>query len=89
MNDINLRDDLTNSTVGNNLFKNSLQSNKPFSPCINNSYSEFNRMRDELANKNAQLLNYEEQMIQATKACEAWKLEVEESNRKVYIIKSQ
>lgn len=84
MNDLSLRDDLSNNTVGSNLFKSSLQSNKNFSPCINNSYSEISRLRDELANKGAQILNWEEQMIQATKACEAWKLESEESNRKVY-----
>lgn len=84
MNDLNLREDLSNNTVGSNLFKSSLQSNKNFSPCINNSYSEISRLREELANKGAQILNWEEQMIQATKACEAWKLESEESNRKVF-----
>lgn len=90
LNDLNLRDDpLSNSTVGNNLFKSSMQSNKTFSPCINNSYSEYNRLREEIANKNAQMLNWEDQIMQATKACEAWKLEMEESNRKTIIAEQQ
>lgn len=83
MNDLNLRDDLSNNTVGSNLFKSSLQSNKNFSPCINNSFSELARLREENANKSAQILSWEERMIQATKACEAWKVESDESNRKV------
>lgn len=84
--DINqLRDELTNNSCSNNIFENNIQQqNKAFSmsPCIN-SFNEIGRLRDELANKNAQILNWEEQILQATKACEAWKLEVEESNRKV------
>lgn len=85
MNDLSLRDDLSNNTVGSNLF-NSIASKNTFSPCINNSYSEISRLREEIVNKNAQILNWEDRIMQATKACEAWKQETEESNRKVCII---
>uniref|UniRef100_U5ER14 Putative ring finger protein unkempt log isoform 1 n=1 Tax=Corethrella appendiculata TaxID=1370023 RepID=U5ER14_9DIPT len=76
----------------NSLFDNHLQQNKhPFSmsPLVNSSLSEIGRLRDELANKNAQMINWEEQVLQATKACEAWKLEMEESNRKTIIAEQQ
>lgn len=45
--------------------------------------SGMERLRDELANKNAQMINWEEQVMQASNACEAWKAQMEESNRKV------
>lgn len=84
-----LRDELTNTSVGNSLFENSLQNKSSFSmsPChqisINNSFNEIGRLRDELASKNAQINTWEDQIIRATKACEAWKSELEENTRKV------
>lgn len=55
-------------------------SNHPYSmsPLVT---SEMGRLREELANKNAQMMNWE--VMQATNACEAWKAQMEESNRKV------
>lgn len=51
---------------------------------INNpSLNEINRLRDELANQSVQKRHWEERILQATKACEAWKSEADESNRKV------
>ncbi|XP_058442919.1 putative E3 ubiquitin-protein ligase UNKL isoform X4 [Malaya genurostris] len=51
--------------------------------------SDMGRLRDELANKNAQMINWEEQVMQATNACEAWKAQMEESNRKTVIAEQQ
>lgn len=60
------------------------------SPChqisINNSFNEIGRLRDELASKNAQINTWEDQIIRATKACEAWKSELEENTRKVCLL---
>lgn len=89
MSDMNsIRDELSNNSVGNSLFENSLhQHNKQFSmspSLINNpSLNEINRLRDELANHSAQKIHWEDRILQATKACEAWKSEADESNRKV------
>lgn len=80
---------MTNTSVGNSLFENSLQNKSSFSmsPChqisINNSFNEIGRLREELASKNAQINTWEDQIIRATKACEAWKSELEENTRKV------
>lgn len=49
----------------------------------NPSLNEINRLRDELANQSVQKRHWEERILQATKACEAWKSEADESNRKV------
>lgn len=87
-----LRDELTNTSVGNSLFENSLQNKSSFSmsPChqisINNSFNEIGRLREELASKNAQINTWEDQIIRATKACEAWKSELEENTRKVCLL---
>ncbi|XP_021702707.1 putative E3 ubiquitin-protein ligase UNKL isoform X5 [Aedes aegypti] len=51
--------------------------------------SGMERLRDELANKNAQMINWEEQVMQATNACEAWKAQMEESNRKTVLAEQQ
>ncbi|XP_058813400.1 putative E3 ubiquitin-protein ligase UNKL isoform X5 [Topomyia yanbarensis] len=63
-------------------------SNHPYSmsPLV---ASDMGRLRDELANKNAQMINWEEQVMQATNACEAWKAQMEESNRKTVIAEQQ
>lgn len=82
--EVKLREDLANN---GSLFDNGLShSNKAFSmsPCLNAAgLTEISRLKDELASKNAQLINYEEQMMQSNKAYEAWKMEIDESNRKV------
>lgn len=78
---------MSNSTVGNSLFENSLQ-NKQFSmspSIINPSLNEIKRLRDELAKQAVQKIQWEDRILQATKACEAWKSEADESNRKVNI----
>ncbi|XP_065089108.1 RING finger protein unkempt isoform X4 [Ochlerotatus camptorhynchus] len=51
--------------------------------------SGMERLRDELANKNAQMINWEEQVMQASNACEAWKAQMEESNRKTVLAEQQ
>lgn len=63
-------------------------SNHPYSmsPLVS---SDMGRLRDELANKNAQMINWEEHVMQATNACEAWKAQMEESNRKTVIAEQQ
>lgn len=43
------------------------------------------RMRDELASQSA---NWEDRILQASKACEAWRSEADESNRKVSVVAS-
>lgn len=70
-----MRDDLANNSVGSSLFENSLQSNKQaFSiPLANSNHNEVTRLREELASKNNLI-------VQATKA---WKIELDECNRKV------
>ncbi|XP_039451601.1 RING finger protein unkempt-like isoform X2 [Culex pipiens pallens] len=64
----------------------SSNSNHPYSmsPLVT---SEMGRLREELANKNAQMMNWE--VMQATNACEAWKAQMEESNRKTVIAEQQ
>lgn len=49
----------------------------------NPSLNEINRLRDELANQTAQKHHLEDRVLQASKACEAWKSEADDSNRKV------
>lgn len=77
--------DLVNTTNSNSLFENHLQNKHPFSisPMVNNNYTEINRLRDELASKNAQMHNWEDQVIAANKAYELFKMESDEHNRKV------
>lgn len=49
----------------------------------NPSLNEISRLRDELVSQNAKQMQYEDRILQASKACEAWKSEADESNRKV------
>ncbi|CAD7091414.1 unnamed protein product [Hermetia illucens] len=76
-----MRDDLANNSVGSSLFENSLQSNKQaFSiPLANSNHNEVTRLREELASKNNLI-------VQATKA---WKIELDECNRKLAISELQ
>ena len=90
MNAIN--NELNNSATQNSLFDNHLQSagskqhTYSMSPLVTGGgLTEVTRLRDELQNKNAQINNIEEQILQANKACEVWKNEAEENNRKVNI----
>lgn len=55
------------------------------SPSLLNN--ELSRLRDELVNQSAKHMNWEDRIIQASKACEAWKSEADESNRKVKLKK--
>lgn len=84
-----IRDELSTNSVGNSLFENSMH-NKQYSmsPSIMNnpSLNEINRLRDELVTQNAKQIQWEERIVQASKACEAWKSESDESNRKVAFI---
>lgn len=52
---------------------------------LNNSSLSDIRMRDDFVNQTSKHLPsaWEDQILQATKACEAWKSEADESNRKV------
>lgn len=83
-----IRDDLNTGSIGNSLFENSLH-NKQYSMSpslnLNNSSLSEIRLRDEFASQTSKHLStqWEDQIIQATKACEAWKSEADESNRKV------
>lgn len=80
-----IRDDLS-SSVGSSLFEFSLP-NKQYSmsPSLLNSsgLNEINRLRDELVNQTSKQMQWEDRILQASKACEAWKSEADESNRKV------
>lgn len=81
-----LNSDLTNNTNSNNIFDSHLQQNKhsfSISSLVNPSYSEITRLRDELANKNVQMVNWEEQITQAKNHCDAFKQEIDEQLRKV------
>lgn len=88
-----LNSDLTNNTsTTNNLFDNHMQQNKhsfSISPLVNPSYSEITRLRDELANKNVQMVNWEEQVQQAKNHVDVYKQEVEEQLRKVSLVEKQ
>lgn len=79
-----IRDELST----NNLFENSLQ-NKQYSmspSLLNNpSLNDINRLRDDFVSQNSKSLNWEDRIMQASKACEAWKSEVDVSNRKVCV----
>jgi hypothetical protein len=77
---------MNNDHGSNRLFDNHLQQAKhpfPMSPLVNPDINEIGRLREELANKNAQMVGWEEQLSQANKNCESWKREMEEINRKV------
>lgn len=52
---------------------------------LNNSSLSDRRLRDEYVNQTTKHHSnaWEDQILQATKACEAWKSEADESNRKV------
>lgn len=58
------------------------------SPSIlnNSSLSDIHRLREDFVNQTTKHLStpmWEDQILQATKACEVWKSEADESNRKV------
>lgn len=82
-----IRDELSTSSIGNSLFENSLH-NKQYSmspSLLNNSSLSDIRLRDEFVSQTTKHIPmpWEDQILQATKACEAWKSEADESNRKV------
>lgn len=85
-----IRDELSTSSIGNSLFENSLH-NKQYSmsPSILNSSSLSDmRLRDDFVSQTSKHISipWEDQILQASKACEAWKSEADESNRKVRIV---
>lgn len=51
----------------------------------NSSLSDIQRLRDDFVNQTTKHLSapWEDQFLQASKACEVWKSEADESNRKV------
>lgn len=82
-----IREELSSNSRGNSLFENSLH-NKQYSmspSLLNNTNLSDMRMRDEFVSQTTKHMSspWEDQILQATKACEAWKTEMEESNRKV------
>lgn len=85
-----IRDELSTGSIGNSLFENTLH-NKQYSmspSLLNNSSLSDMCLREEYANQTNKRgvdrsLRWEDQIKQATKACEAWKSEADESNRKV------
>lgn len=83
-----MRDEISSNSAGNNLFENSMH-NKQYSmspSMLNNpSLNEINRLRDEIVSQNAKQMQWEDRIMQASKACQAWKSEADESNRKVNI----
>lgn len=80
-----IRDELS-SSVGSSLFEFNLP-NKQYSmsPSLLNSsgLNEIRCLRDELVNQSAKQIHWEDRILQASKACEAWKSEADESHRKV------
>ncbi|XP_046394378.1 RING finger protein unkempt [Ischnura elegans] len=54
-----------------------------------NSLSEIHRLREELNSSRAKLASWDDRIGQARTACEAWKREAEESNRKASIAEQQ
>lgn len=49
----------------------------------NSSFNEINRLRGELALQSANKTHWEDRIMLASKACEAWRTEADASNRKV------
>lgn len=49
----------------------------------NSSLNEINRLRGELAYQSANKTHWEDRILMASKACEAWRTEADASNRKV------
>lgn len=88
MSEINsIRDEISSGSIGNSLFENSLH-NKQYSmspSLLNNSSLNSIGLRDEFASQTTKLNPWEDQFLQATKACEVWKTEANKSNRKVCI----
>lgn len=89
-----IRDELSTGSIGNTLFENSLH-NKQYSmsPSLLNSsnLSDIHRLREDFVNQTTKHLSttWEDQILQATKACEVWKSEADESNRKATEAKQQ
>lgn len=54
----------------------------PFSASNSSSTSEIQRLREELVTNRAKLASWEEGIAQARTACEAWRKEADEANRK-------
>ncbi|ROT76606.1 putative E3 ubiquitin-protein ligase UNKL isoform X4 [Penaeus vannamei] len=54
----------------------------PFSGNSSSSSSEIQRLREELATNRAKLASWEEGIAQARTACEAWRREADDANRK-------
>lgn len=86
-----IRDELSTGSIGNPLFENSLHSKQySMSPSLlnNSSLSDIHRLREDFVNQTTKHLStpWEDQILQATKACEVWKSEADESNRKVCTI---
>ncbi|XP_047498642.1 RING finger protein unkempt homolog isoform X2 [Penaeus chinensis] len=54
----------------------------PFSGSSSSSTSEIQRLREELATNRAKLASWEEGIAQARTACEAWRREADDANRK-------
>lgn len=85
-----IREELSSNSRGNSLFENSLH-NKQYSmspSILNNANLSDMRMRDEFVGQTTKHMSspWEDQILQVTKACEAWKSEVDESNRKVNLL---
>lgn len=55
------------------------------SPSLLNSsgLNDIRCLRDDLVNQSAKQMNWEDRIFQASKACEQWKTEADESHRKV------
>ncbi|XP_031353673.1 RING finger protein unkempt isoform X1 [Photinus pyralis] len=93
---------LSNSTSKLNSFQNffdfSSQNISPNNSRNHNNFSispslssnlEVARLRDELHNARLQISNWEERLVQARTACDAWQRETEEANRKVQLAETK
>nr|XP_045594519.1 RING finger protein unkempt homolog isoform X4 [Procambarus clarkii] len=58
----------------------------PFTTSSNSSTSEIQRLREELATNRAKLASWEEGIAQARTACEAWRRQADDANRKYKMV---
>ncbi|XP_026281362.1 RING finger protein unkempt isoform X2 [Frankliniella occidentalis] len=79
--------EFNNLSPGGRPHANHIMNNFPISPSIANN--SFNKLREEMTTSRSKMTNWDDGIVQARKACEAWQREAEEANTKANIAERQ